>query len=344
MPLEDLMPSSIPYVSRRGTVVLSDNCVADGYRPGYKTRIQSHVHDDHMRDFMRSKSSQEILCSTATRELLIAEMQGDLPIRGNLRAVEKTVISNESIDLIPAHHMLGSVQVVVESPKYGKVGYSGDIGWPVAEIPRLDKLVIDATYGSPQSKKLPSRAEMIESASEIMKTELELGAIVITGFRGAIHRVASELMELLDAPILCSDRRKRELEVFSKFGYKLDRAVSESDSDYNDILNSGRYVMLVGKGDELHERVDQRLAYFNLSARIGSHQSPITKLGMHRYSIVYSDHADFSNTVEYVLATGAEFVLTDSFRSSSASKLAIFLESEIGIVSRASTPDPLDMY
>ena len=55
------------------------------------------------------------------------------------------------LTLLPSGHMLGAVQVALETPGGRRIGYSGDFHWPVADVIHVDELVIDGTYGSEAS-------------------------------------------------------------------------------------------------------------------------------------------------------------------------------------------------
>jgi hypothetical protein len=71
-------------IAGSGGVMLGSTVVCDGFLSDYPIRVQSHVHDDHMRDFNRSKGFQDIYMLPATRKLLEAEFNADLPYRSNL--------------------------------------------------------------------------------------------------------------------------------------------------------------------------------------------------------------------------------------------------------------------
>src|SRR5436305_654089 len=116
------------HVSSRGALVLGELVSCDGFIYECPVRVQTHIHHDHMRDFDRSKGLQDILVSSATRELLLAEFNSDLQIRTNLRAVpmgEPQRIAGGEVTLLPSGHMLGSVQVAVTLASGLRCGYSG---------------------------------------------------------------------------------------------------------------------------------------------------------------------------------------------------------------------------
>jgi len=53
-------------VTGSGAVLLGDQITCDGFHRGYSTRIQTHVHDDHMSGFDISKGEQYIYCTRPT--------------------------------------------------------------------------------------------------------------------------------------------------------------------------------------------------------------------------------------------------------------------------------------
>jgi putative mRNA 3-end processing factor len=335
----------MPYVSGKGTIVMSDSVVVDGYRPNFKCRVQSHVHDDHMNNFQRSKTAK-IICSPATKDLLILEYP-EMAIHANLISVDNESpfeIGDSEITLYGSNHMLGSVQVTVLSKNHGKVGYSGDFGWPLNQIPKVDRLVLDCTYGSLQSKSLPSRQTMIENVVDFVRTKSTIGPVYLHGFRGAYNQVLATLVQSIDIPILCSDYRKKELSVYRKYGYLDGNATAESDVDYDKIKATGRYVQLVGKNDPRPDENDTKVCQIYLRAFYGRQFNPITQLADNVFEVLYSDHADFEKTLEYVEATGATFIMTDSFRGQeSAKQVARYINLELGVKAVASSPDSYDL-
>src|SRR4051812_37740628 len=107
-------PFSLMSVENDGAVRLGEDVSCDGFLESCGTRVQTHVHLDHMSKFNRSKSRQDIICSPATRELLIAEYNADLAYRINiigLQAKQMRQVSDGFVQLLDSGHMLGAVQV-----------------------------------------------------------------------------------------------------------------------------------------------------------------------------------------------------------------------------------------
>ena len=162
-----------------GAVVLGDNIVCDGYAPGREFRVQTHIHDDHMGEFDRSKGCQDIVLSPETLSLLIAEYNADLAYRENLlpvnRGDRKNLDDGSAVQLLASNHILGSCQVAVDQRVGRRVGYSGDFGWPLDDVIEVDELVVDSTYGSPRSVRRYTQAEAEVSLMEVVFQRLRHG-------------------------------------------------------------------------------------------------------------------------------------------------------------------------
>ena len=126
------MARPVVDVLENGAVCLGLNTVCDGYAEGSPFRVQTHIHDDHMGDFNKSKGLQDIFMSPETRELLIAEHDADLGYRDNLipihRGIEYCLEDGTTLTLLPSGHMLGSIQIAIGLPDGTRCGYSGDFG------------------------------------------------------------------------------------------------------------------------------------------------------------------------------------------------------------------------
>ena len=71
-------------ITAKGTVLLGDEVCCDGFRRDRRWRIQSHTHKDHMGGFGSSLGRQDVLMSSATRALLVAELNAGLETRENI--------------------------------------------------------------------------------------------------------------------------------------------------------------------------------------------------------------------------------------------------------------------
>jgi putative mRNA 3-end processing factor len=324
------------YVAGDGTVALGNKVTCDGYLYDIPIRVQTHIHMDHLDEFDRSKGYQDILMSDATRDLLIAERNADLPVRGNL----KTVQLNESykfedieIQLIDNGHMLGSVQVAVELPGGTRCGYSGDFNWPIDKVISVNELVVDSTYGSPESVRRYSQEEAEVSLLEIVSRGLKFGAVYIKAHRGTLERAINCLNGVFKCPIIVTSQEYKIIEVYQKYGYNLTEVLSIDSEEAEYAINTGRYIKLSGYYGESPTEATSVV----LSAYHSRMNKPYIEYSEKAYAVSLSNHADYEGTLEYVAKTGAEFVITDNCRGGKGVELALSIERELGVNAIASS-------
>lgn len=329
-------------VTAHGAVKLGDKVVCDGFVHGMPYRVQTHVHDDHMEQFDTSKGFQDILMTEETRALLIAEHNADLPYRANVRVMEPGIvhpIEDFGLKFVPSGHMLGAVQVAVTLPDGFRMGYSGDFQWPGERVIEVDALVLDSTYGSPDSRRKYSQEEANERFLQLVLGKLGDGPVVIKAHRGTLQRA----MDLLDGatavPVVASPKLCKEAAVYEKYGYGIPQPLLRANSpEGRQAITSRRYIRFLGKGEN-------ELAYaagattITLSAYMVNGQEPVLEFSQRAYRVAMSDHADFDGTLEYVRATGAKFVVTDNRRGGHAAELAIALYERLGVEARPSSDE-----
>lgn len=104
------------YLKEDGTILLGEHVSCDGFAYGRPIRVQTHIHADHMVGFNTSKANQTIVMSKPTKDLLDALYNADLLYRSNVFSMTLGscyIVNDELVELLPSHHMLGSVQVAV---------------------------------------------------------------------------------------------------------------------------------------------------------------------------------------------------------------------------------------
>jgi len=323
-----------------GAVVLGHEIVCDGFHRERTVRVQTHVHDDHMGDFNTSKGFQDLLMSEETRALLIAEFNADLLVRENLYAVPPRTrhrADNCHVTLIPSGHMLGAVQVLVEMPDGPRLGYSGDFHWPLEldDVIQCDALVVDSTYGSPESVREYSQEEAETRFLELAYAKLKAGPIHVHAHRGTIQRALQLLACNVNVPILCSDRLSKEVQVYQRFAAAIGSVIPLGTAGAKAAISNGRYIQLYSKGDRFPIGVSSGVA-ITLSAYMARRDDPVLEYSPRAYRVALSNHADFLGTLEYVQATGANFVITDNTRTHGV-ELANAIQRRLGIEARPSS-------
>ncbi len=292
-----------------------------------------------MRDFHTSKGYQDILLSKATRDLLISEFNFDLSSRINIKALdaqEPYVLGSSIVQLVPNDHVLGSVQVQVELDDGMRVGYSGDFAWPLDQVIEVDGLVVDSTYGSPNSIRGYSQGECEEQFLLLIRKLLPKGPVYVKAHTGTLHRAMQLLSTELDVPLVGSARLCREVEVYRNYGYAIGPVISWEVPEGQTLLREGRVVRLFGKGDKYP--VDTGAAsQIALSAFFTRPDQPVAEYSSSSYAVALSNHADFNGTLDYIQATGAQYVVTDNTRGVNGHILASEIENRLGIVARPSS-------
>lgn len=306
----------------------------DGFVYGYPIRVQTHVHKDHMDDFNSSKGYQHILVTQATRDLLSAEFNADIPYRGNIEAIplnQSVSQENYRIRLLDNGHMLGSVQVELTSPDGVRCGYSGDFAWPLEEVIEVDELVLDSTYGSPDSVRGFTQEEANEKFIDLVVSRIKIGPVLVLAHRGVLQRAISCLDDAIKEPVIGSARLCNEWKVYQEHGgYSLTKILDDSTEEGRFMLREGRYIRLYGTGDRRPSDPGGATSIV-LSAHMGRLDNPVTEYSEKSFCVALSDHADYTGTLEYVRRTGARKVVTDNCRGRHGVELALALQRELSI-------------
>ncbi len=313
------MVAPLVDVFDNGAVCLGSNVVCDGFVEGYSFRAQTHIHEDHMGDFDRSKGFQDLLMSPGTYALLVAERDADLEYRNNLHQIPRDEVrileDGSKLSMLPSNHMLGACQVALELPDGYRVGYSGDFGWPIAQVIEVDELVVDSTYGNPGSKRGYTQATAEDCLLSLVSERLRHGPVHIKAHRGTIERVLQVLGGNIGVPILGSERLIKEIKVYQQYGLAGgDLEILASDTDQF-AVEERVYVRLYSKGDGFGNEPFDGTSITCSAYMMANSNHPLLTHSNQSYSVALSNHADFNETLEYIKATGAKRVVTDNTRT-----------------------------
>lgn len=264
----------------------------------------SHAHADHL---AAAKSSKTVLASMQTIQL-IEQAQNITIAQGKNE--------HEGFRLVEAGHMLGSRQLCIENECSGKrIIYTGDFqtvrsktSRPI-EVLDADVLIMDSTYESPLIR-FDDKYEVESKIQGWAGRRLEEGIVIFGAY--AIGK-AQELIAILnDAGMKPVVSRKigRVSGIYANNGIHLEySSAADCDGDHEDIIR-GNFIgitetkdlqtMKAGLGMAHNKRVFTAVATgfakmlkFNTDA-----QFPL------------SDHADFSQSIDYIEATGAKEVIS----------------------------------
>lgn len=301
-----------------GAVRLGGNTVCDGYAMGYAFRVQSHLHDDHMAEFDKSKGEQDLFMSPETRQLLIVERNADLEYRDNLipleRGLKRGLADGSKLTLLPSGHMLGSCQVALELSSGIRCGYSSDFAWPLDDVIQVDELVVDSTCGSPASVRRYTQNEAESCLLEVVCQALRRGSVHVKAHRGTIERVLQVVAGNVGVPVLASSRLIGEVNVYRNHGFGAEELVALDSNVGRAVLNERSYIRLYSKGDTLGNELREGTSITCSAYMVGT-DHPLLQFSERAYQVALSNHADFEGTLAYVEATGAKRVVADNTRS-----------------------------
>jgi putative mRNA 3-end processing factor len=327
-------------VLESGGVLLGENVVCDGFHCERPVRVQTHVHDDHMEGFDTSKGFQDLFMSEATQHLLIAEFNADLDVRENLYSLalrRRHRVADWSVTLLPSGHMLGAVQVLVETRDGMRLGYSGDFSWPLEShnIMECDAVVVDSTYGSPDSVREYSQEEAESRFLELVYAKVKRGSVHVKAHRGTIQRALHLISGNVNVPVICSERLCKEVSVYQRFGAAVGTVLPVKSAAGVAAVAGGQYIQLYSKGDRWPVELCEGAA-ITLSAFMARRDDPVMEYSDRAYRVAFSNHADFDGTLEYVRATGAKYVVTDNTRTHGV-ELAHAISNRLGVYARPSS-------
>lgn len=326
-------------ISAHGAIMLGNSVTCDGFVYGFPYRVQTHVHEDHMEGFASSKGYQNILMSEATKELLIVGLNADIEYRSNIHAIPLGSVyrtEDVEVEMLSNGHMLGSAQVAVTIPGGKKVGYSGDFNWPLEKVIQVEGLVIDSTYGSPDSKRQFSQEEAYVMFVELVVEKVRNCPVLIKAHPGTLQHALELLDGVLTCPILASKRVVAEAEVYRRFGYSIGPIITVDSPEGHSAMSERRYIRLYGRGEAPPFEAEGNTVIV-LSVYMTNPNQPLLEFSERSYRVAMSAHADFEGTLEYVKATGATQVVTDNSRGGHAVELAIALQSYLGIEAQPSS-------
>ena len=141
-------------------------------------------------------------------------------------------------------------------------------------------------------------------------------------------------------PILASERLIEEVTVYQDHGIVLGKLES-LDSDFGRSASKDRsYIRLYSKGDGFENEPIADTS-IKCSAYMATHSasSPLTKFSEKSFSIALSNHADFLETLEFIVESGAKTVVTDNTRNRGVELAFAINERLSGVSARPSTND-----
>lgn len=252
----------------------------------------SHAHSDHTSGLKRKPK-----LITCPETLDLANLKAD-------------IVSLKGTKLLDAGHILGARQLLIQEDGRTTV-YTGDFSIKPnifgfkAEIPKCDRLVMEATYGDP-SYVFPPYEDVYDHVHRFVKENDSRNIIIGAYNLGKAQEMIKILNDCGIAPIITS-KADEFCQIYEKYGVHLDRTVVGTDAAEE--IMSGRFVALVP--------MNKAKRYFASRMAHAFERDTVcavaTGWALHyRFNtdaaFPLSDHADFKDLRHYIEQTGAKEV------------------------------------
>jgi DNA ligase-1 len=262
----------------------------------------SHAHSDHI------APHDEIIVSERTARLMQARMPGERH-EHVLNFGEKTTVHGLDVTLIPAGHIFGSAQFLLENGD-GSLLYTGDFklrrgrSAEPAEWRHAETLIMETTFGLPRYR-FPPTEEVVGQIVAFCRDALDTGAVpVLLGYSlGKAQEILCALSGAGLKPMLHGTVH-RMTRIYEQFG--------QSFCDYerynaNDVAGK----VLICPPSTNRSRMLEKIPEKRVAMISGWAVEPSA---IYRYQVdaafPLSDHADYNDLVRYVELVNPQRVLT----------------------------------
>ncbi|MBS7287899.1 MAG: hypothetical protein KIH01_03940 [Candidatus Freyarchaeota archaeon] len=323
-------PDSDVFVSNSKAIVLGKETVCDGHEDGYRLRVVTHAHSDHLYGLKESVRSCDLVISTReTKDLLMALGKREARLLVGVNGGDTIRCGEEKVRLIPVEHILGTAQVLVEREDGLRCLYSSDFKLHGAPVVKCDVLVLDSTYGAPDNVR-PKIEEVYSAFLTIVEDALAKGEPVhVFGFIGKVQEVMAFLRRSdVNAPFLVSPRMYRISRIYEKYGFRLGEYYSSDGYIGRKILENDLHVAFFSP----LEKHRSNISCVRVELTGWLFKTPCVRKREKEYVISLSGHSDFNQLIEYVDRCRPSYVVTDNARGGSqAVRLAEEIEKRLGI-------------
>ncbi|BCU70389.1 MBL fold metallo-hydrolase [Stygiolobus caldivivus] len=311
-------------IQENGAILVGNNFVIDGHHKRL-FRAVTHFHADHIGGLNKSITEcTSIIASPITLESLQAlgyniPKHKQLPLDYGI----KVDLLGEKIQLEKAEHIMGASQVVVETDKDIEIAYTGDFRNPGKGTPILnpDVLIIDATYGSPIFvRKYKDDIEML--FADYIADSLLKGPVTIYAYYGKMQEAMKILRKYkVDAPYIVEDKVEKLTKIADKYGENIGKYINKKTEEGKKIIKDGWYVEF--KHATEFKKRGKGTTNFLLDGWLI--KDFIKQVDTNSYTIGFSSHGDFEDTLKYIETSTADLIVLDGSRSKYAKELAAYI-------------------
>ncbi len=321
-------------VLHNGSVVLGNFINADGFAKR-QVRVVTHAHQDHLGELGKSYSYQGLVLMTPETYAYISNLYRLRGPKSKVRVVRygyTLKVWDENITFLKAEHIPGSVQVLVENEKSLRVLYSGDFknpGLGTEIVEDVDVLVVDATYGCPHMVR-SYKERMEEILVEVVESAMKYNRkVVIYSYFGKSEEVVLILRRWgFEEPVVVERRHYNAMKELEPLGYDFGEVIALDDPEAEQI-EEGFFLVHLNKLGKRRRNLRKDASNIILS---GWFFEPYRRVAENAWEVGFSDHADFEDTILYIIQNKPALVITDASRSGRcAVELANYLKLKYDI-------------
>ncbi len=290
-------PESWLRVTEKGLECLAGGFYIDPIRPVDHALI-THGHADHARP-----GHQHVLGTLETLAIMRARYRDAAGVHQQEIAYGETInINGVTVTYIPAGHVLGSAQIVLEYAGT-RIIASGDYKRrrdPTCELFTplpCDIFITEATFGLPVFRHPPAETQIAKVMTALQR-EPERSVLIGAYSLGKCQRVIMLLRESgYDAPVYLHGAMKSLCDLYQELGVNLGTLLPVSEASKDDL--KGKVVM--APPSALHDRWSRRLADPIPSAASGwMTVRARARQKLVELPLIISDHADWDELVQTI--------------------------------------------
>jgi len=267
----------------------------------------SHAHTDHLlnkRHLRKFNLKDKIISSDETSA--IANLRG--------YSISDYLGSYEDFQMIDNGHILGSKGLLVNK----KIFYTGDLSTrkraflKKPEIPKVETLIIESTFGKPEYK-FPPIDKIIHQVNSLISEMYSRGIpVILMGYSLGKAQILTSLFGSWD-PLIVHDDIYRFNEIYKNFGIALEDAISLSNAKEKFILDKKPWILIYPLTNGKQNFITYLKKKYN-AVTIGFSGWAVNKNYCHimnlDYVIPFSDHCDFDELVEVVKKSKPQKIFT----------------------------------
>jgi putative mRNA 3-end processing factor len=267
----------------------------------------SHAHTDHLLNKKHLKQfnlKNKIISSYETS--VIANARG-YDISNNIELYEE-------FQLIDNGHILGSKGLLVNK----KVFYTGDLSTRKRaflnkpEIPKVETLIIESTFGKPEYK-FPPLDKIIYQVNSLISEMYSRGIpVILMGYSLGKAQILTALFGLWK-PLIVHDTVRQYNNIYKNFGIELEESTSLSCAKEKNILEKKPWILIYPLVSGRHTFIKYLKEKYG-AVTLGFSGWAVNKYYCHimnlDYAFPFSDHCDFDELLKVIEKSRPEKIFT----------------------------------